>query len=197
MRGPSPSFKAELAAYQRQVVPEIADDDQRQLATKIIGDWKDHASVEKTWNTIKQKLPAEVMPTAAEFINLVVERRLSWEQVSKKVIQQGPQVEAGTRRAANYLWESGDYDNAKDKMSGADRFHQMRDQLLGRKKALAPRKLFTKDWSDKFRELCGDPLDEVVRVLTEVAFEQPRTIGAVRGVQRPTTRRARQPKATS
>ena len=197
MRAPSPSFKAELAAYQRQVVPEIADDDQRQLAVKIIDDWKDHAAVEKTWNTIKRKLPAEVMPTAAEFINLVLERRLSWEQVNKKVIQQGPQVEADTRRTANYHWKSGDYDNAKGKMSDADKFHEMRDRLLGRKKALAPRKLFTKDWSDKFRELCGDPLDEVVRVLTEIAFERLATISAVRGVQKPTTRRARRSKTTT
>jgi hypothetical protein len=195
MRAPSPSFKNELTSYRRRSVPKIANDEQRQLAVRIIDDWKDHAAVETIWNTIKQKLPAKDLPTAEEFIYLVLERRLSWEEFNKKkVIQQGPEVEANVRRTANLHWKKGDYDNAKDKMVYADKFHARRDQLLGRKKTTAPQKLFMKGWSDKFRELCGDPLDEVVRVLTEIAFDKAVPMSAVRDTGKPTTRKARQPK---
>ena len=146
MRAPV-SFKAALAAYQQREVPEIADAQQRQLAVKIIGRWKDHAAIETIWDTMRQKLPPEAMPTAEDFIYLVLERRISWEEVKKKVIQQGPEVEGNTRKTANCHWEARDYDNARGKMSEADKFHEMRDQLLGRKKATAPRKFFAKGWS--------------------------------------------------
>jgi hypothetical protein len=197
MRAPV-SFKAALAAYQRrEIVPEIvADAKQRQLAIKIIGRWKDHAAVETIWDTMEKKLPAEAMPTADDFIYLVLERRLSWEEFNKKVIQQGSRVVDNTRKTAKLHFVEGDYSNATKKASLADNFHRERDQLLGRKRAIAPRKLFAKGWSDKFRELCGDPLDEVVRVLTEIAYGGTRSIGEIRGYQKPTTRRARQSKAT-
>jgi hypothetical protein len=67
------------------------------------------------------------------------------------------------------------------------------DAVLGRKKAGAPRKRFMKMVRDAFMANCGRPLNSVVAVLTEIAFGPCTTVSAVRGTQRATKRRERQP----
>jgi hypothetical protein len=193
MRGPS-SFKSELAAYRRQVIPQIADDDQRRLASKIIDNWKDHAAVETIWNTIKRKLPAEDMPTAEEFIYLVLERRLSWDRVKRNNSETPALVAKFKTQLRRHLREE-NFSQLERETPLLSKYLEVRDRLLGRKKAAAPQKLFSKEWRDQFRKLCGDPLDEVARVLTEIAFDKPVPISAMRDIDKPTTRRARQSKA--
>ena len=62
---------------------------------------------------------------------------------------------------------------------------------LGRQKKNIERKQFTMAWQDKFFELCGWPLNEVVLVMTLIVYGGNRDIGAIKGTRRATTRHGR------
>jgi hypothetical protein len=193
MRAPASSFKNALQAYLQYLVSENKDSSQLRLSLKVIDRWQAHAATETIWNGLKGRLPSEALPTAEEFIFLVLQRRLLHEQV-KRVNDETPIVERAVRARAEQYWKAKQgkqYELAAIVRSKLDDFREQRERLLGRKKQEAPRKLFMVGWSDKFKELCGDPLDEIVRVLTEIAFGQEVTIDSVRGAKKPTTRRDR------
>jgi hypothetical protein len=191
MRSPLPFFRSELEAYRRRLVAEKADDWQ----TRLIDNWRDHGAVETTWNKIREKLAPEDMPTAEEFIWLVLNNRIVVANGLARVNRESPAVEAAVHARADKFWDSGNYSAATTVRSQLNNFREERSRLLGRKPKDAPRKRFMKGWSDKFTELCGQPLYEVVLVLTEVAFGREVTPGAVRGAHRPTTRQSRSHKA--
>jgi len=184
MRAPPASFKSELTAYRRKLFLHRANHPQLRLCLEVLNRWENHGSVETRWNTITEKLPPEARPTAGQFIDLVLERRVVAEELYR-VMREAPGEKAKKRaRIKRRLntdaeWQAG----AKIFTALAD-FRDKSEQVLGREKGTAPRKRFESGWRDKFKEQCGQPLDEVVRVLSEIAFGGERKIGAVRGTQR-------------
>jgi hypothetical protein len=68
----------------------------------------------------------------------------------------------------------------------------MSERLMGRQTENVEQKRFKKDWRDKFTELCGQPLNEVVRVLSQIVYGGSPNIGAIKGVRRATTRHGRE-----
>jgi hypothetical protein len=181
------SFRNELATYRERIVganPKFSG-----LQLEILDRWRDHASVETIWKTIQSRLPADALPTAWEFISLFLERRAIAERV-KVIGHEARHVEAKHLVRTKRHIKNRDYAAVAHENRLMSEFIES-NRLLGREKSRGHRKIFVKGWSDKFRELCGDPLDEVVRVLTEIAFGDTETIDAVRGVHRPTTRTKR------
>jgi hypothetical protein len=190
MRAPSRSFRAEIAAYRDKLVADNDGHPQLQAWMKVLDNWSRHLGAEDIWTTLKEKLPTEIMLTEEEFIFLVLDRRFQLERLNNVI---------GVLPAVERQIDHQEKRNLKEKNRRRRAFEHARlahanvlltavtDQsasLLGREKKNAVRNLFIIGWRDKFRELCGQPLDEVVRVLTEIAFDQPLTIDAVRGVQK-------------
>src|SRR5262245_57293207 len=181
MRAPAPSFKSELEACRQRLIGIGLRPDDHRLAIDVLDRWKDHASAETIWSKIRQKMPGI---TAREFIAVNLERRLAIAEQLKVRIPEMHGVEASARRRAAHHRKAGDGSRAAAEMSQLERFRADRVRVLGRKMKDAPRVMFMKGWSAKFRELCGQPLDEVVAFLTEVTFGGQVTIDAVRRARR-------------
>jgi hypothetical protein len=187
MRAPSPSFKSELAAYRQRLVSERADYPQLRLWLKILDRWKDHSSAETIWKTVREKLLAA--PTAGQFIDLVLERWSIAIELQRVTSQPPEKAGAKIRVQADRHWRDGDYWLAAYEKSFLESWtndiRERSDRLLGRKKAGAARRCFMAGWRDKFKELTGQPLDPVVKVLTEIAFGCDVSIEAVRAAHMP------------
>jgi hypothetical protein len=158
---------------------------------KIIQRWKRHPQADKTWGIVREKLSTDDSPSARQsFIGLVLERAVVAKEI-ERVVEERPRVLKRVNRLAERKWKSGEHQLAASMKSAIAQHEIIATRLLGREKKTAARKLHMKGWSDKFNEVCGQPLDEVARVLTEVVFNVGVTTDAVRGAQRPSTRRGR------
>jgi hypothetical protein len=195
MRAPSPSFRAELAAYREKLIADNGRSPQLQPWVKVLDDWAKHAAAEDIWRTVKERIPPENLLTAEEFIFLVLDFRFRLEPVNRvtselrtaeRRIDHLAKLNLKERNRAKRALEyarlahvNGLFANVLDRSA----------TLLGREKKTAVRNMFVMTWRDKFRENCGQPLDEVVRVLAEVAFgEKDLTLETIRGAGRRTTR---------
>lgn len=183
MRSPAPSFRSELAAIPQDDLlawPEIEKltldrDRKRQLVAKIISTWMDRADAETIWSTVSTKLPNV---TVAEFVCQVVWRRLMAEKLAE-MIRMAPGLETKARHQIKGYLARRNYSQLGSVNTPLDDFTKQRGQLLGRQKS-APRSRFMWEWATVFRQRCGQPLDEVVRALTEIGFGGDVTLDAVR-----------------
>lgn len=191
MRSPGKSLRSEIAAYRARVAAHQVDDLRRKPALQLLDRWKDHASVETTWDMIAAAIPAESMVTAQEFISYMIERRDIAEAL-REVVEQGPSLESKARTQAIRAIRS------KQEVSAAlktlENFRAESAALLGREKKTAPEKIFMSGWTELFRRLSGQPLHEAVRVLTEIAFDKDVTIEMVRAAEKPRDRGTRRSK---
>jgi hypothetical protein len=190
MRAPSPSFQSELASYRRRLVAERADYVYLPIALEILDRWREHPDAEAIWTTLGQKLPPELMPMATQLIDLVLEKRLLMREV-QLVVNQIPRRKAKTAQWSKHQLQDKNYAALVAAGSLLDEITSGAERLLGRKKGTGPRKVFITGWRDKFVEFCGQPLDDVVRVLTEIAFGGEITKDTVRATQKPTTQAKR------
>jgi hypothetical protein len=189
MSASSISFATELEACRARIVPEFGDEHQLPHMLTIIERWKDHPAAEQTWRIIRQKLSEEILPSPKPFIALVLERALIAKEIDR-VVDGAPLVKRADR-LAEHKWRGGEHQFAAAIKTTVTEHQRISARVLGREKKTASRKLFMLGWSDKFKELCEQPLDEVVRVLTEIAFGTEITIETVRGAQRQSTRAGR------
>jgi hypothetical protein len=83
MRAPSPSFRAELAAYREKLIADNGRSPQLQPWVKVLDDWAKHAAAEDIWRTVKERIPPENLLTAEEFIFLVLDFRFRLEPVNR------------------------------------------------------------------------------------------------------------------
>jgi hypothetical protein len=184
-------FKNALASYQQELIAAGGDEPWLSEATKILKRWEAHPDVETAWATIQEKFPPYCAPTSPEFIHGVLEtckvtRRL------KEVSNETAVVEKGLRKSIRGHWQNDDVANAREKTKALTEFHHNGDRILGRRRhGGAPRKRFTALWRNHFREYCGQPLDSVVSVLVQAAFDVEIDAPDIRLSQRPTTRRDR------
>ena len=179
------SFRDALAEERRRLIAEHADDGQLRLAVKLIDLWAEHPDTERVWVTITKKLPADVLPTASDFIRLVLNRRMVAKDINR-VNKESSEVEAALRARANHLRESEDYSLAKTIKLRVSEFRHERARVLGHKPKSAAKTRFMTGWSDKFTALCGRPLYEVVAFLTGVAFDDVVGVDQVRDAHRRT-----------
>jgi hypothetical protein len=158
--------------------------------------WEKDPKWESCWEKIQKKLPPEVMPTAEDFIYLVLHRR----EVSKVIDdrkRRTPIARKAKRWAAAYLRDKTDAAELAKAHAELARDYDARARLnqmlapLGRQKENIERKQFAVAWQDKFFELCGRPLNEVVLVMDRIVYGGSRGIGAIKGTRRATTRLGR------
>jgi hypothetical protein len=195
MRAPTSSFKSELEASLanlKRIAASLKFNDPEILpiVINLINQWMAHPDVEHIWNILREKLPPEVMPTAQQFIQKVIERRIVAHRL-RSVINESQQITDKGRHKAKRHRKEGRAREGDAMMWAVVKFEDQNTRILGRQKNESPQKKFILGWRDEFRRLCGQPLDEVVADLTDIAFEQTKTREQVRDTAKPTTRRGR------
>jgi hypothetical protein len=186
VRAPSPSFRGELAAFRKRLMTG-PDDEWRRLFVEVLDRWENHPDVEETWRKITAKVPTAV---AGGFIADVLLRRKLVEEIDSRMAQL-PGIEGKVRSSTKRHLKEGKYREIADANGLLADVKEMRAQVLGRERT-GSQKHFTIGWSKLFQEVCGQPLDEVVAFLTEIAFGGPVSTEAVRGARKATTRAERQ-----
>jgi RNAse (barnase) inhibitor barstar len=179
-------FKDELADYRKALIEQRPDNAQRGLALQVIDRWMEHGSVQSLWDTLMRELRSEDRPLPVQFIDLMLQRRILAERV-EEVDQEAADLEKKVQSRAKRHLKDKAYAKASIELGLLTDFIDQRKRVLGRERG-GHRKIFIVGWSQKFDELCGQPLDEVVRVLTEIAFDTEETIGGIRGARRPSSR---------
>jgi hypothetical protein len=196
MRAPSSSFKNEIAAYRKKWIEDNPNCPPPQDMLAVLDRWEKHIECESIWERVQRRLPVEAMPTAEEFIFLVLFRRSVAKRLDEINRRTPTEAEAKKRGEAHVHDKSGTElvrahaELAFEYAALAD-LNTRRARLFTRQTENAERRRFIIDWRDKFTQLCGHPLDDVVRVLAEIVYGGRLKLGVIRAVRRATTRRAR------
>jgi hypothetical protein len=172
------SFRDELVKYRRQLVAHDPDP----LALAIIDRWRDHAGVEKIWQTLQRHIPADKTLPPEIFISLVLQQRINVAEKLQQIVDHLPKLEKQVNERAKQHRRAKDYAAIALEAGLLANTRDRRRQALSRKSA--PRMKFIRDWSAKVQEICGTPLDEVVAVVTSVAFDEVVDTEAVRDARR-------------
>jgi hypothetical protein len=189
MRAPSLTFRDELTAYQKRLPALTPDNDhwKGRLAHEVIARWIDHTECEAVWTTLRPLLKVEVTP--GHFIAEILFARNDAELLNM-MVRAAPKLEAKMRaRTKRHLSEKR-YTQLADENVVLGDFVERRARVIGREKT-GPRIHFMQRLSAGFLQWCGQPLDNEVRVLTEIAFGEEITTEAVRAARRPKAKRDR------
>jgi len=182
MRAPEPTFKSALVAYQQQALKDAAGPE-RDLIAAVIDRWLEHRDreIETIWHKIVEASDAngKERPVAEGFIDWFLMTCLVCERLSD-TIAEAPAVYSALRVQAERDWKQERVSKAANTRIIVKAHARKMDDVLGRKKKEAPRVRFMRMVREMFIENCGKPLNDVVAVLTEVAFGQPVTTDAVK-----------------
>jgi hypothetical protein len=190
MRSPSPTFRDALKSHRQwlRTLPKW----KRRIANEVIVRWIDHPECESIWVTVCSHLKVQVTPD--RFIAEIISTRLAAEPLDAK-----PEAFKGKMHAlTNKLSREERYqelaDRNQDFATTIAKYEHDREQveragILGRKSP--GRMFFMRQVSAGFTQWCGQPLDDVVRVLTDIAFDTEVTTEAVRGARNPRPKRDR------
>jgi hypothetical protein len=192
MRAPG-SFRGELAAYRQRLLTGDRRRDSHwkcRLATEVLDRWGADEDADKVWDEIKTKLPPDDPSMAGQFIATVLFHRIKAEEL-RQIVKELPAVDAKTRRRSRHFLKQKQDDQMLVEMALLREVHHGRATLLRRQIATAPRIYFSAFLSDTFDALFGQPFDEIVKYLTEVAFNTETSIDAIRGARKSSTRQAR------
>jgi hypothetical protein len=170
MRAPSPSFRGELAAYRQDLVADrqhFSDQDYA-FAVEILDRWEmRQADIDELWTTITAKCPD--WPPREFILDVLASSRTASKLDA--VVRELPKCEGVTANRAKRHMTNKQFRRAANELEMLGTVLDLRQRLLSRKVETAARGYFMKGWSEKFEAMCGQPLDEVVRVLTEIAFD--------------------------
>ena len=189
MRTPSHTFRDELKLYQRRLPALTTENDhwKGRLAHAILERWIDRNECESIWVTIRPLLRVQVTP--GHFIAEIIAARFEAEQLDI-IAREAPAIENKNKaRTKRHLQEKKYSELAKENAALAD-FVDRRARVLGREKT-GPRLHFMRQLSAGFIRWCGQPLDNEVRLLTEIAFGVELTSEAARAARNPRARRNR------
>jgi hypothetical protein len=195
------SFGSELAAYREWFIANRQQFTAREhdIGLRVLERWqgRNRNDIEEIWNKIISKVrpdqcPANPADFAAQFISAVISCRTEAETY-KTILHAEPELGAKIARRRELHLKNQDYNSLICDDELRKQYGDIRRRVFSRDTKTAPRKFFMNDWSGKFQELCGQPLDEVVAFLTQIAFDIQVTADAVRDSRKPRRlQRARQ-----
>jgi hypothetical protein len=191
MRAPTPSFKGALAACRQRLESELKDHTKLAFALKILDRWSRQPALENTWATISPKLRVEY--SAEDFILDVLASAHCAEKL-KLVVDELDSRGPKTIARSKHFIKSKRFSEAADVLKLLAEVREGRQRLLSRKKKTAARNYFMTGWGEKFITLCGQPFDDIVIQLTEIALGDEVTMEMARGARKPTTSSGRRHK---
>lgn len=162
-------FSQALSKYRKVLTPEAIAEPYYGLAVAVMDRWANDADREKLWRTLVAKLRHEDLPTPLQFIDMVVSRRLLAARLEEIENELPTEVQKARARIKRNLTE-GSFDKVAIEATLVDNVCEPRSRVLGRQKGGFRRRYFSLGFSDKFQELCGTPLDDVVGAITRIAF---------------------------
>ncbi len=185
MRAPSPTFRADLATYRLSLLDEQSRTPNNNgtgraahaalaQAIAIVDRWKQHDEAESIWRDIIGNAPPGFAMTPIDVAARVVQYRFYADQMARG-IKLAPTVERKMRALSKRHIDE-DTPEANEAIaferSVRSNTQRLRARNLRRGKN-APRTWFMAQWSEHFSQCFGRPLDDVVRFLTEIAFDDP------------------------
>jgi hypothetical protein len=188
----------------QKIAPPGVPQQHAALAIEIVNGWIKHREAETVWSTLRSHVPPDglvvvtptvVMPiaiiTPSGFVGVVIRSRFDADKFSQLIDEAGPREQKIRARAKRAL-ANGNHEALAalaEEIGTLATFKRLRAAVLRRQRS-APRTWFIQHWSGLFKDLCGQPLDEVVRFLTEIAFDDPAvTIETIKAARRSTKRR--------
>jgi hypothetical protein len=179
----APTFRDTIAAFRATFQPteEQAAHWKGRLTFEVLDNWARHPQCEQIWGKLGSGLaipPAALIATVL-FHRFVAEeaaiRIRAWPALEKKLDARAKRhIRDKTRRQLEH------------ESALAATFTETRDRMFGRKVASGPRKRFMVGLTAKFKERSGQPFNEEVAYLTEIAFGGEVTVDMVRGTSKPT-----------
>lgn len=184
MRAPSPSFRAALAAYRQKLVADNEGHPLLPRMVKVLNAWEEHGSTEQVWSTIKDKASPEHMLTEEEFIYFILQHRFAYLEIANHIVDELPHIKRKVDHRTKRHMKEGKHAKLAAENEILARTLATSERLFGREKKTAIRNRFVTALSINFIQVCRQPLDDVVRVLTEVTFGKKITTEAVRGARK-------------
>jgi hypothetical protein len=178
MRPPTPTFRDALRDFRKKFLEQPPD--QWSGVLPILARWEEHTEAESIWRKIDTAAKAGKRSLAPDELILFVLLNARELQDVERVIEGTPQLLRSAYDKAGREWKAGDAGVAAGVRMVADDHAALMDRAFGRKKRGAAQRKFIEIFSAMFRKNCGRPLDDVVRVLTEIVFNEQITIDAVR-----------------
>jgi hypothetical protein len=190
MRSPTPSCRSALSAYQRELTarrkalpPNYTDLRDYDIAIGIVDRWIKRDDADNVWNELQAHLSVGFVLTPVQLAEQVIEKRLDALRAAVIVHETTGLVDNAKRRL-KHAANKEDIDAVIDISVTLKRFTNRRPRVLGRQ-AGADRTWFIWQWAGFFKTICGKPLNNVVGVLTEIAFDiKDVTIDDVKNAQR-------------
>jgi hypothetical protein len=134
---------------------------------------RDHDAAEEIWNTIEPKLLVEYPPQ--EFIlDVLLSQRRARE--GGAVALELADVERKARHGIKRRLATKDYLTLGAEAIWLDEVREIRGRILSRKRKTAALTYFMVGWAGKFRDLCRQPLYEIVALLTNIVFAPKRKV---------------------
>jgi hypothetical protein len=213
MRSPTPSWRSDLSSYQGRLIdmqktaPPGTPQQHAAILIETVNRWIKHKEAERVWNTFRSHVPPDsqvvvvvtstaVMPianiTPSGLVGMVIRSRFDADKFSQIIDDAGPleqKIRARAKRHQTRTSSPEALEVASDLLGTLATFKRQRAAVLRRQRS-APRTWFIQHWSGFFKDLCGQPLEEVVRFFTEIAFNDPAvTIETIKAARRSTQRR--------
>jgi hypothetical protein len=175
MRAPS-SFRMQLTELQKQ----LQTTSKAQGALGLIERWRNHGAAETIWATVSDKIPGW---TARDFIFTVLADRLNAERLNV-LLDWDKNITGNAEAQIKAHLRAGEMADVTLKSAALVVYQESR-RHVSRKRKTAARTYFMRLSSGRFVEMCGQPLDEVVAAITEIAFGEETGSEAVRRARRP------------
>jgi hypothetical protein len=184
MRAPSPSFRSEIAAYRGKLLADNEGHPELSAWLALLDRWSDYAGAEQIWGALKTKVPPERMLTGEELIYLVLNDRFNLLEPLNRVVDGLPEIERKVVQRTKRHLKEGKHGQIATENGLLQKVLNSSERILGREKRTAVRNRFISNWTTRFTEVCGQPLDDVVRQLAEIAFGKAVTLDTVRGTRK-------------
>jgi hypothetical protein len=171
------SFRAAL----RQPTEQQAAHWKGRLSFEVLDNWAKHPQCEQIWS----KLASELAVPPGALIATVLLHRFEAEEAAIR-IRAWPALEKKLDARAKRHIRNKARRQLEHESGLAATFIEVRDRMFSRKVASGPRKRFMASLTAKFKERSGQPFNEEVAYLTEIAFGGEVTVDMVRGTSKPT-----------
>src|SRR5262249_21033720 len=192
MRAPAPTFKDIIAAYRKHAFAgKPTRGIEYRIAMRILNRMEKH-DLEALWNTVRPRLP-QVPEAAGLFITGIIKARIHAERVDHLVNELPAREKKTVLRTKEFLTKK-QFQAAAIEMSMVGTVSEGRKRLFSRKSESAAQVDFMVALRSYFADECGQPFDDVVATLTNIAFNIDRiTADHVRDAARDARKRGIRP----
>lgn len=190
------TFKTQLAEC-RTFAAAAPDDGWRDFTLEVLDRWQEEPDVDKAWETVLKaaisggRQPLPPLP----LIEWVIDQAIVYKRLCDDVVPKSEHFENRAIAAAEKEWRHGtDLRRAASLKERAQQHRADRIRVLGRQPKLAPQKRFIKLCREMLISNCGQPLDQVIEMLTSIVVGHELKPNAVRDALKASTREGRDTK---